>query len=425
MKVSVGARIALRYLTAKKSHSAVNAISIVSVCGMAVATAAIICVLSVFNGFREVMVSKLDSLSPDILITPARGKTLASPDSVIKAVGAVKGVALASPAVVDNALVISGTREMPVTLRGVVPADYRKVSLIDSILLQGGRFLKPDERGEPSYDEWGLEIECPVESVVSIGVAMQLGNVMPGDTLLLFAPRREGRVNPANPAASFVTGEGIVSGVFQSQQSDFDENNVVCDISTARRLFQYEGEEATEISVKCADDADVPGVAAKVAETLGDKYIVRDRLRQHENHFRMVAIEKWVSFLLLFFILVIASFNIISTLTMLVIDKQKALSTLAALGMSRGNIGSVFWWESVYVSIIGGAGGIALGVVLCLLQEKYGLLKLGADPSQLIVNAYPVSLEWGDVGLTLIPIALIGLATASISSSFAKTRISR
>lgn len=418
------ARIAWRYLWAKKSHSAVSAISAISICGMAVATAAIVCVLSVFNGFREVMESKLDILAPDVMVTPAEGKVIADADSAAAAIARIKGVATVMPEVTDNALVIYNSREMPVTLKGVVPDVYSKITKVDSIILEGGSFITSGGlEPEPVFDEWGDEV-VPAEPVtLAIGAAMQLGRVMPGDSLLLFAPKREGRVNLANPVTSFVTGDAVVTGVYQAQQSQYDENTVICDIETARRLFQYDAE-ATAIDVKAEAGEDIARLADRIGEALGGGFVVKDRLKQQETHFRMVAIEKWVSFLLLFFILVIASFNIISTLSMLVIDKQKSLSTLSALGMSRKDVGNVFWWESIYVSLAGGASGIALGTCLCLLQRHFGFLKLNGDSESLVVSVYPVAVEAGDLALTVVPVVLIGLATAFISSGFARTRIS-
>lgn len=407
MKIgSLPARIAWRYLRAPKSHSAVSAISIISVVGVAIATAAIVCVLSVFNGFRGLLSDTLDLLAPDVLVTPATGKTFADADSLLNIINKIDGVGTAMPTVTDNALAIYNAKEMPITLRGVVPEIYSEITEIDSLFVNGE----------------GIAGYSPDDAAVSVGVAQQLGTGAGSEGLFLFAPRREGRVNLSNPMASFLTDSVSVRGIFQSLQSEYDENTVICDISTARELFQYTTE-ATAIEINTNPDADISGVASEIHKALGEKAVVKDRFQQQETHFRMVNIEKWMTFLLLIFILMIASFNIISTLCMLIIEKQSSMATMSALGMNRRQIGKTFWWESIYVSLAGGIGGIIIGVALCLIQEKFGLIKLGGDPDILVVHAYPVIVEWSDLLVALIPVAAIGIITAWISAAFARSRV--
>lgn len=408
MKRVLPAAIAWRYLRSKKSHSAVAAIAAVSIIGVAVATAAIVCVLSVFNGFHDVLTERLDTLSPDIEITPATGKVFADADSLLSAVAEVDGVALATPTLTDNALALLGSREMPVTLKGVEPEQYARVTHIRELLKDGSHYFPEDEEGRLS-------------ALLSIGAAMQMNAGVMGEELLLFAPRRIGRVNPANPAASFRQDSVIYAGLFQAQQSKFDENMIIVPIEVARGLFQYDGE-ASAIEVKVARGADLERVAERLRTKLGTSVSVKDRLQQQEINFRMVEIEKWVTFLLLIFILLIASFNLISTLSMLILEKQPSLSTLRSLGMTRRGIGSVFMWESIFVTLAGGIAGISLGVALCLLQQHYGLIKLNGDPSALIITAYPVRLAWSDLAVVALPLALIGLLTGWISARFARSR---
>lgn len=401
------ARIAWRYLRAPKSHSAVSAISVISVVGVAVATAAIVCVLSVFNGFRGLLNESLDTLAPDVLVTPATGKTFTRADSLALVVEGVEGVEVAMPSVCDNALAIAGSREMPISIRGVDFSLYPKITAIDSIMLEGVR--------TPEFSR--------NDAAISVGVARQLGIYDAAEApLFIFAPKREGRVNLANPMMSFVTDSLRIAGVFQAMQSEYDENTVVCDIEVARSLFQY-SDEATSIEVMASGGVEPETLAGRIRARLGTMFVVKDRFQQQEMNFRMISIEKWVTFLLMVFILVIASFNIISTLCMLIIEKQQSMSTLAFLGMTRSSIGHTFWWESVYVTLFGGLAGIAGGVSLCLLQQHYGLIKLGGDPATMVVSAYPVAVEWSDVGLALLPVLVIGLITATISSAFAKSRI--
>lgn len=406
MRLGLPPYIAWRYLRARNAHSAVKAISVVAVCGVAVATAAIVCVLSVFNGFRDILSEKHSLLAPDVTVTPAKGKTFTDADSLAALIGAVDGVGAVSPSVTDNALALYGTREMPVTLKGVVPAEFRRHTAIESIMRDGTRFMESAESDSVA---------------VSIGVAARLGIGGAGEGLLLFAPRRIGRVNLSNPVASFITDSVTTAGVYAAEQSDYDENMIICDIGTARTLFQYDAE-ATSLDVTARPGTDAASLAGRIAARLGPSVVVKDRLKQQEVNFRMVSIEKWVTFLLLFFILVIASFNIISTLCMAVIEKQRSIRTLTALGMTRRGIGEVFGWQSVFVALTGGAAGLALGSGLCLLQERFGFIKLAADTSGFIMQAYPVRLAPADLLLTLIPVAAVAAASAVISAAFARSR---
>lgn len=408
MSITLPAKIAGRYLRSKKSHSAVGAISTVSIIGMAVATAAIVCVLSVFNGFREVITQRLDTLAPDIIVEPVKGKVIADVAEVSRGIADIPGVEIATPTISDNALVLFQGREMPVFLKGVVPDEYSRITSIRSLIApEEGRYIESEPSGP--YPE----------TTIAVGVASQL-SAYPDATMMLFAPRRKGRVNMANPASSFITDSLRVAGVFRALQNDYDENRLIVDIATARRLFQYDTE-ASAIEIKAAKGADLQKLSAEISRRLGTAFTVKDRLRQQELNFRMVEIEKWVSFLLLGFILLIASFNVISTLSMLVLEKESTLGTLSAMGMSRRDIGSVFAWESIMVAALGGLSGILLGVALCLLQQHFGLIKIG-DGTSTIMSAYPVALKWTDLLITLIPICVIGAITAMITARFARRR---
>ena len=399
-------KIAWRYLVAPKSHGAVSAISIISVVGVAVATAAIVIVLSVFNGFRFHLNARLDSFTPDVSITPAYGKTIENGDSLVHVLEKIPGVKTAMAEVTDNALVIADSKEMPVMLKGVNPELFSKITSIDSLLIDGTP----------------LEHYSRRQSSIAVGVAQWLGLYSAGDTLFIFAPKRHGRLNIANPLSSFFTDSIEVGSIFRSMQNEFDENTVIVDIAVARDLFQYDNE-ATSIEIKADSGTDPVALANQIKAYLGEDYIVKDRLQQQEVNFRMVNIEKWITFILLSFILLIASFNIISTLCMIILDKGNTLFTLSHLGLSRRRIGNIFWWESILITLCGAAGGLVLGLVISLLQEKFALLKLAGDPENLVMQAYPVRVEWLDLGVTMIPIAIIGLITAWISFSFAKARI--
>ncbi len=402
--------IALRYLFGKKSHSAVNAIAIVSVVGVAVATAAVVCVLSVFNGFQSILSERLDKLSPDLMVIPKEGKTIENGDSLATEIAKIPGIAVATPTLTDNALGFFNGRETPVTLKGVVPEQYSKVTSIDSLRIADGKSLQD------------ADIDSP--ALISIGLAYKLSMFDYNEPLTVFAPKRTGRFNPANPAAAFVMDSLYVADVFQSLQDDYDENCIFTDIALVRDLLLYD-RQATAIEIKADNGANIGSLLAKVSDKVGTKYVVKDKFMLQEVNFRMVQIEKWMTFLLLFFILVIASFNIITTLSMLVLEKEDSLRTLSAIGMNRRSIASVFRWESFLVSMCGAVVGLLLGATLSLLQERYGFITIANQGVDFEAMAYPVKLIGTDLLVTLIPIVVITAICAYVAGSFAKSRFAK
>lgn len=419
--MSLSARIAWRYLWKKKSSGAVSAIAAVAVTGVAVATAAILCVLSVFNGFKEILFDSSDNILPDIEVVPASGKVITDADMMAEELSGIKGVEDVMPVVEDQALVIFGGYEMPVMLRGITPAKFRRMSAIDSLIVAGETI--PDD---------AIDHDPPL-ALMSVGVGMSLKAYSPGeDRLFLFAPRREGRINPANPLASFHTDSVTVAGVFRTNKNDIDATTLYVPIDVARGLFEYDVE-ATAIDIKTAPGEDPAIVAQRVARflnndpTLGNPpgfigdYIVKDSGRLNEVSYKMVEIEKWVTALLLFFILIIASFNIVSALTIFILEKRGSLHTFRSLGMTTNKIASIFAWESMYVTLWGGVLGIASGIGATLLQEHYGLITMDAGAEAPI--PYPVALQATDAGIVLLALLAIGSVTSLIAYSFARSRI--
>lgn len=398
-------KIALRYLVAKKSHTAVSVISFISVAAVAVTAMAMICVMSVFNGFRGLIDSKLSELEPDLKVSAADGHPIADADSLARAVGKVAGVAAAVPTVTGDALVIYGNRQIPVTLKGVT-GDYDRVTGLKSLIKDGGEFLLTD--GSDDY--------C----VMSVGAAAAL-EASPGydPTCFIYAPKRVGVVNVANPASAFRRVPTYVAGVFEVRQGEYDRNYVFTSLSAVRRLYDYT-EEAGAVEVALADGADEDAVMKAVAAVVGDGYKIENRLMQHSQSLKMVNMEKWISTLLLLLILVVASFNVVSTLAILIIEKTGSIATLHALGADNRTIGRVFVVEGWLVSIAGAVAGLVAGIGLCLLQRQFGLIRLSADTSNLIVDAYPVAVSAADVCLVFAVVAAVGLA-----ASFATVRAMR
>lgn len=404
-------RIAARYLFGRKSYSAVNAISAVALTGVAVAVAAMVCVMSVFNGFREMASEKLSVLAPDLLVEPVSGRPFEGADSLAARLAALPGVADAQPTLTRQALALYEGRELPFVIKGVVPGAYRRVHPLAEAEYEGSIPLRTANGGEDASP-----------ATVSVGFAAQLGIKTLGDNVTVFAPKRTGRVNMANPMASFMVDSVCVTGIYRTGQKDYDENLVLTDIERVRQLLLYD-DQATAIEITLSGEVPPDALAADIAGRLGVGFAVKDRMAQHADNFRMVNIEKWVTFLLLFFILAIASFNIISTVCMLVLEKADNLHTLAALGMTRRGIGRVFAWESWMVTAFGAAAGMAVGVTAVLLQQHYGLVKLHGNPSTLVYDAYPVRLEWLDLLYCLVPVLLIGGVCAWIASAYARRRM--
>ena len=399
--------IALRYLRSKKSHSAVNIISIVSVCGVIVATAAIVCVLSVFNGFSKLIHSKLSMLDADIAITATLGKTIADADSVAAVARGVAGVEMALPVVEDNALAMFFNYQMPVTLKGV-PNGYDSLTNIRSTIIDG-KYLLDD--GISQY------------SVIAIGPALSL-NVRPDylKMVSLYTPRRRGNINLANPATALRSDSVFVSGVFQIEQNKYDRSTMFVSIEMARRLFDYTTQ-ATAVELRLAPGANEPAVMAALTDALGEQYVVKNRLMQQAEAFRMVNIEKWVTFLLLGFILVIATFNVIGALSLLIIEKTDSIDTFRNLGASNKLISRIFVMEGWVISFTGTVLGIALGLLLCLLQEHFGLIEMQGNAATLIITAYPVAVQWTDVLVVLALSVAVGALTSLVTKLIMRRKL--
>lgn len=391
-------RIALRYLFSAKSHGAVNVISGVSMAGVAVASAAIVCVLSVFNGFSRVAMDRVSYIDPRLKVVRADGRPFEAGDSLAGAVGALPGVAAACPVVEEMGLCVFHDRQLPVRFKGV-PEAYGNVSSFTDVIIDGDCI--------PSRSD-----EC---AALSVGVAMGL-EARPGyyDAFEIYVPRRRGRINPANPAMAFRSDTLRVGAVFQTDDAEIDADLIYIPLSSARTMLDYDTE-ATSIEVALQPDADERGVAASIAAAAGDGVRVLTRLQQKEESFRMIEIEKWVTFMMLAFILLIASFNILSTLSMLVIEKTPDIATLRALGATQRLITSVFTIEGALVTVAGGLAGVAAGTLLSLAQERWGFIKLGGDHSKMSLDAYPVAVEWTDVAAVAALIILLAAFTSLLA----------
>lgn len=405
MKLAI--KIAMRYLRSKKAHNAVNIISIISTCGVVVTTAALICVLSVFNGFKGLIMGRLAMLDPEIAISVMQGKAMADADSVIAVAQSVKGVRQAVPVVEDNALAIFADYQMPVRLRGV-PDGYDRINGIDSVMVDG---------------EFKLRDEVSRYGVIGVGPALKL-HARPGllRMVQLYAPQRQGSVNMANPMDAFRNDSVFVSGVFQMQQNGYDADLIYVPIDLARELFDYTSE-ATRIELSLDSTASEAAVMQQLEQCLGPAYMVQNRLMQQATAYRLVNVEKWVTFLLLAFIMIIATFNVISTLSLLIIEKDESIRTFRSLGATNKLITQIFVAEGWLIALVGAVSGVALGLALCLCQQQFGWLKMQGDESMMVVRAYPVQVEWTDVAVVFALVAAIGLLTSLVTSLTMRRRL--
>ena len=400
-------RVALRYLFSKKTHNVVNVISLISVVGVAIATIAIVCVLSVFNGFEDLAAQSLSMFDPQLKVTPKEGKVIENADSLAVEIAKIEGVKIALPEIEEQAFAIFNQQQMPVVIKGVDSLCQQLIK-IDSVIIDGN-FLLRDSIA--NY------------AILSPGVAMKLG-ARPGyiNPIGIYVPTRTGRINPSNPMTAFCADSLWVSSVFQVNQPEYDNDRIIIPIENARNLLEYTTQ-AHSIGVGIIDNADINATAQAIAQKIGPKYDIKDRYAQQEQSFKMISIEKWITFLMLAFILVIASFNIISTLSMLVIEKDENIKTFNALGASQKIITRIFMLEGWLISLMGGIVGIIIGVALCLAQQWGKFIKLNGDPSALVIDSYPVRVVASDLLIVFALVLIVGFVTSQVTSIFTRHRI--
>jgi lipoprotein-releasing system permease protein len=386
--------IARRYLFSKKKHNAVNIISAVSVCGVTLAALAMVCTLSVFNGFQEMVAGLFTAFDPQLKITVRQGKVFNPDDSLLLQVRALPEVALCTETLEENAMVQYKNNQAMVTIKGVEDS-FQELTDIDSLLFGAGTFLLHD-----SVVEYGI---MGAELISLLGTGIQ--HV---DPLQVYAPKRQARVNIANPLTSFNRGYLFSPGaVFVVGQSEYDGHYILTSLPFARQLFDYD-HEVSALELKLKPDASEAAVEKKIARMLGETYVVENRYEQQADVFRVMEIEKMVSYLFLVFILVVACFNIIGSLSMLILDKREDVETLRHLGADNRLIARVFLFEGCLISLFGALVGIVLGVLLCYLQQTFGLISLGGGNGSFIVDAYPVSVHATDVLLVFATVVVVG-----------------
>jgi ABC-type lipoprotein release transport system permease subunit len=361
------------------------------VCGITVATAALVCALSIFNGFTEFSAKTFSAFDPQLQVTPVTGKVFEPTHEKLK-IGEIQEVAFVSESLEENALAKFVDRQEVITMKGVSP-EFVDLARINDLIIDGEFLLK----------EGDVE-----EGVVGAGLATFLG-VRAGflDPVELYVPRRNVNINLANPSTAFTPSQVYISGVFMLNQPKYDEQVLIMSIGQVRRLLNYETE-VSSLDIKVKDGYDINRVQEKIKSALGENLVVKNRMQQQDEIYRMVNIEKWVTFLILGIILVIAIFNIVGSLTMLILEKDEDIRILRNMGAKNKMITRIFLFEGWLITFVGAMAGLVIGLTVCLLQQHYGLLKLGSDAGAFLIDSYPVSVEAMDVAIIFVTVNIIG-----------------
>ncbi len=403
--------IAKRYLISKKSHNAINVISGVSVCGIALATLALVCTLSVFNGFQELVTTFFTAFDPELKITSVSGKVFDAQDERIQSLRQLPEIEVFSESLEDNAMVQYKGRQAMVVIKGVED-NFNQLTAIDSILYGRGDMVLHDEVVD--YAIPGVDVTS------SLGTGIRFL-----DPLEVYAPKRGSKINVANPSTSFQTAYLHSSGlIFAVNQQKYDASYILTSLSFARDLFQYDTE-VSSIELKLKEGSNIYKVQKKISQSLGEDFQVLNRYEQQADTYRIMEVEKLISYAFLSFILLIACFNVIGSLSMLIIDKRADVVTLRNLGANDRLISKIFLLEGCMISFMGAIIGVALGLMLCFAQQEFGILSLGSGASSgaFVVDAYPVSVHFSDVVLVLITVLVIGYLSVLLPVRYLSRRL--
>ncbi len=386
--------IARRYLFSKKSTHAINVISGISVVGVAVATMALVVTLSVFNGFHDLVASFFTQMDPQLKITPVKGKTAPADDPILTKIRHLSEVEVATECLEEQALAVYGDRQQMVIVKGVED-NFNQLTHIQEILEGDGDFEL--HAADLSYGIPGL------------GVAYQLGlGYTYEHPLRIYAPRREGQLNMANPTEGFVVDDLYSPGVvFCMKQGKYDKNYILTSIAFTRHLFDLDGR-LSSLEIRLKPGSDFERVKSQMEEIAAGKFYVQDRYEQQDDTFRIMKVEKLIAYVFLTFILMIACFNIIGSLSMLIIDKKEDVVTLRNLGATDHQITRIFLFEGRMISAIGAILGVLIGLLLCWLQQQYGIVRLGSSEGSFVVDAYPVSVHPWDIVLIVFTVMAVG-----------------
>lgn len=402
--------IARRYVLSKKSHNAINWISGISVVGVAIATMALVVTLSVFNGFHDMVASFFTTLDPQLRIVPANGKVVPADTPSLAQVRSIKGVTVVSECVEDQALLIYKECQKVVNVRGV-DDNFQQLTQIDSILYGDGEFkLWTDVLDMDAANRGELKYNREPCVTLGIGIAEDLGTGLMFDTpLQIFAPQREGQIDITDATNAFEVENLYSNGVvFCVKQAKYDKNLIIVPIALARRLFNRQGM-ITSLDIKVdSRQTSIEKVRQQIETIIGPKFKVLSQYEQQEDVFKIMKIEKLIAYIFLTFILMVACFNIIGSLSMLIVEKKDDVETLRSLGANDKSISKIFLFEGRIISTIGAILGVAIGLFLCWLQQTYGLIALGSSSGNFVIDYYPVNVHVSDIIVILVTVILVG-----------------
>lgn len=388
--------IARRYLVSKKSTNAINIISAISVAGVFVGTLALIVVLSVFNGFEQLVVSLYNAFDPDIKIASAEGKYISLNEKAILGLKSIEGVNFIVPVIEEKALIKYKDKQFIVTMKGV-DSNFTKLSRLNKFIVEG----------EIKFKENGIYY-----AIFGKGVAYNLGLPLKDliNPVMLYLPRRE-QGNTLNPEDAFSTTAIYPSGMFAIQQ-EFDVQYIISDFNLMQTLLELP-RQATSLELSIDSTFRKEDIQKQIELTLGKNYVVKNRFQQHELLYKIMKSEKWAVFLILAFILIIATFNVIGSLTMLILEKKKDIAILKSLGANNRLIKNIFLIEGMLITIIGAIAGLVAGGLICYAQQTFGFVSLGSEGS-FVVDAYPVQMQFTDFLYVFFTVLLIGFTAAFI-----------
>ena len=380
--------IAKRYLFSKKSHNVINIISGIAMIGIGVGAMAMVVVMSLFNGIQGLVEDLYSSFDPAIKITVAEGKTFSVADIPKAKILSIEGVEFYSESLEETVLLKHREKQSVATIKGV-EQDFLDMSGLDSLTVEGE--LKLNDGDIPL-------------AVVGYGIKYQLGLYIEGNYtgIQVYAPSRE-KYSSTNPEKAFTKMNIMPGGVF-TINPDFDEKYILVPLSFTRKILNYE-DEVSSIEIGTKEDAEADEIKQEIQDLLGDEYLVRTRYELNEIIFKTNNTEKWITFLILIFILVIAMFNLVSAVAMIIMDKKKDVYTLKSLGANGQHIRRIFLIEGMLISLIGGLCGMGIGYLLCFIQDVFGVLKLEG----IVVDQYPVLMKWQDFGMILSTVVVIGI----------------
>lgn len=388
--------IARRYLFAKKSQNIINIISMISVMGVFTGTMALLIVMSVFNGLHGFVGSLFGTFDPDLKVSPATGKVFNLTHREIEKLRSIEGVENVTTILSDNGLLKYGKRQMPGIIMGV-DSLFNKVTDIDSIMADGNS-----------------KVQHATQNRVVLGyiLADQLGaKTVFVSPLTMYAPKRKGNINMAMPEQSFNTEHASPTGIFAVMQVEYDANHAIIDIHQAQRLFDYDENTFSALGIRVKQNSSADNVKKVVAATLGENFIVANKYEQHASFFKMMKVEKFMAFLILSFILVIAAFNIIGSLSMLIFEKRESIFILKSMGADQRLVTRIFLFEGWLISLTGIIGGLIVGAALVLIQQHFGIIKFQGMGAY-ILDSYPVKLIASDIILVMVTVSAIGVLAA-------------